>query len=190
MVLEPEYCLVIFSAIGSCNRPSKATVKRTTKRRAAWFVSYVGHFTTHVQTCLTTNRVCVRSCVNTDFWLDTITRKSRYTRDLRHLLQNKFDKSQLDVQHVQILLQKQIELFSTFCNNFAFLQQPDFLQDRFDPWVVKCPTYEANQAARFFVVRFNYRSFRWSITGADCRKNDYRYTVLWFKSHGFSSRSP
>ena len=122
------------------NRPSKATVKRTTKKRAAWFASYVEHFTTHVQTCLTTNRVSVTSCVNTDFWLDTITRKSRHTRDLRHLLQNKFDKSQLDVQHVQILLQKQIELFSTFCNNFAFLQQPDFLQDRFDPWVVKWAT--------------------------------------------------
>ena len=142
VALEPEYCVpvVIFSAIGSCNRPSKATVKRTTKKRAAWFASYVGHCTTHVQTCLTTNRVSVRSCVNTDFWLDTITRKSRYTRDLRHLLQNKFDKSQLDVQHAQILLQKQIELFSTFCNNFAFLQQPDFLQDRFDLWVVKWAT--------------------------------------------------
>ena len=124
MALEPEYCLVIFSAIGSCNRRSKATVKRTTKKRAAWFASYVGHFTTHVQTCLTTNRVSVRSCVNTDFWLDTITRKSRHTRDLRQLLQNKFDKSQWDVQHVQILLQKQIELAWTI---LYFLQQLCFL---------------------------------------------------------------
>ena len=126
MALEPEYCVpvVIFSAIGSCNRSSKATVKRTTKKRAAWFASYVGHFTTHVQTCLTTNRVSVRSCVNTDFWLDTITRKSRHTRDLRQLLQNKFDKSQWDVQHVQILLQKQIELAWTI---LYFLQQLCFL---------------------------------------------------------------
>ena len=39
--------------------------------------------------CLATNQV-VASCVNTDFWLDKIARESRHTRDLRHLLQNKF----------------------------------------------------------------------------------------------------
>ena len=39
--------------------------------------------------CLATNQV-VASFVNTDFWLDKITRESRHTRDLRHLLQNKF----------------------------------------------------------------------------------------------------
>ena len=38
---------------------------------------------------LATNQV-VASCVNTDFWLDKITRESRHTRELRHLLQNKF----------------------------------------------------------------------------------------------------
>ena len=75
MALEPEYCLVIFSAIGSCNRPSKATV-------------------------------------------------IRHTRDLRQLLQNKCDKSQWDAQHVQILLQKQIELAWTI---LYFLQQLCFL---------------------------------------------------------------
>ena len=30
------------------------------------------------------------SCVNTDFWLDKITRESRYTLDLPHFVQNKF----------------------------------------------------------------------------------------------------
>ena len=40
------------------------------------------------QTCLATNQV-VTSCVNTDFWLDKIARESRYTPDLRHMLQNK-----------------------------------------------------------------------------------------------------
>ena len=39
--------------------------------------------------CLATNQV-VASFVNTDFWLDKITRESRHTRDLPHLLQNKF----------------------------------------------------------------------------------------------------
>ena len=39
--------------------------------------------------CLATNQV-VASFVNTDFWLDKITRESRHTRNLRHLLQNKF----------------------------------------------------------------------------------------------------
>ena len=29
-------------------------------------------------------------CCCTDFWFETITRESRYTRELRHLLQNKF----------------------------------------------------------------------------------------------------
>ena len=32
----------------------------------------------------------VASYMNTDFWLDKITRESRYTRELRHLPQNKF----------------------------------------------------------------------------------------------------
>ena len=40
------------------------------------------------QTCLATNQV-VTSCVNTDFWLDKNARESRYTPDLRHMLQNK-----------------------------------------------------------------------------------------------------
>ena len=73
--------------------------------------------TTHVQTCLATNHV-VASCVTTNFWLDKITRESRRTRVLRHLLQNKFALGLIEfVQHVQILLQK-VELLSTFCNNF------------------------------------------------------------------------
>ena len=29
--------------------------------------------------------------VNTDFWLDNITRELRHARELRHFLQNKFD---------------------------------------------------------------------------------------------------
>ena len=40
------------------------------------------------QTCLATNQV-VTNCVNTDHWLDKIARESRYTPDLRHMLQNK-----------------------------------------------------------------------------------------------------
>ena len=36
------------------------------------------------KTCLVTNQL-VTSCVNTDFWLDKITRESHHTRDLRHL---------------------------------------------------------------------------------------------------------
>ena len=51
--------------------------------------SDVARFTTHVQTLFATNQV-VASCVNTDFWLDKITRESRDTRELRHLLKNKF----------------------------------------------------------------------------------------------------
>ena len=30
------------------------------------------------------------SYMNTNFWLDNITRESRHTRELRHFLQNKF----------------------------------------------------------------------------------------------------
>ena len=51
--------------------------------------SDVARFTTHVQTCLATNQV-VANWVNTDFWLDKITPESRHTRELRHLMQNKF----------------------------------------------------------------------------------------------------
>ena len=42
----------------------------------------------------------VASCVNTDFWLDKITRESQHTRKLRHLSA------------------KQVELLCTFYNNF------------------------------------------------------------------------
>ena len=48
--------------------------------------SDVARFTTHV---LATDQV-VASYVNTDFWLDKITRESRHSRELRHLMQNKF----------------------------------------------------------------------------------------------------
>ena len=41
------------------------------------------------QTCLATNQFAA-SRVNTDFWLDKITRESHHTRELRHWLQNKF----------------------------------------------------------------------------------------------------
>ena len=46
------------------------------------------------------------SWVNTDFWLDKIW-ESRNTRELRHVLQNKFTLRRSNEQHVQILLQKQ-----------------------------------------------------------------------------------
>ena len=114
------------------------------------------------------NKIC--TCCASNWLLSNLFcskwRKSRVWRDFRVIVSN------------------QKSVFT------QLLTQTRFVVRQVWTWVVKCPTYEANQAARFFVVRFNYRSFRWSITGADCRKNDYRYTVLWFKSHGFSSRSP
>ena len=45
--------------------------------------SSVARFTTNVQTCLAINQI-VASCVNNK------TRELRYTRELRHLMQNKF----------------------------------------------------------------------------------------------------
>ena len=47
------------------------------------------------------------SWVNTDFWLDKIMWESRNTRELRHVLQNKFTLRRSNEQHVPILLQKQ-----------------------------------------------------------------------------------
>ena len=73
-------------------------------------------FNTHVQTSLVTNQL-VSSCVNTDFWLDEITRESRHTRELRHLLQNKFVLGRWNTQHVQIFLQKEK-------TTLFFMQQP------------------------------------------------------------------
>ena len=43
------------------------------------------------------------SWVNTDFWLDKIMWESRNTRELRHVLQNKFTLRRSNEQHVQIL---------------------------------------------------------------------------------------
>ena len=51
--------------------------------------SDVARFTSHVWTCLATNSIGSWSSVNTDSWLDKITRESRHTRQLRHFLQNK-----------------------------------------------------------------------------------------------------
>ena len=51
--------------------------------------SDVVRFTSHVWTCLATNSIGSCSSVNTDSWLDKITRESRHTRQLRHFLQNK-----------------------------------------------------------------------------------------------------
>ena len=59
-------------------------------------------------------------CANTDFLLDKSTHESRHTRESRNLLQNKFALGWLNVQHVQILLQK-VELLPSFCNNFSQL---------------------------------------------------------------------
>ena len=39
---------------------------------------------------LTSQVGVLQSCVNTKFWLEKITRKSLHTRELGHLLQNKF----------------------------------------------------------------------------------------------------
>ena len=58
----------------------------TASRRAE---NYIMRFTTNVQTCLATIQF-VASCENTDFWLVKITRESRYTQNLRHLLQSTF----------------------------------------------------------------------------------------------------
>ena len=57
------------------------------QKRAA--KSDVARFTPDTQTCLTAFQVVV-SCVNTDFWLDKITRESAHAREVRHLLQNQF----------------------------------------------------------------------------------------------------
>ena len=51
--------------------------------------SDVARFTSHFWTCLATNSIGSWSSVNTDSWLDKITRESRHTRQLRHFLQNK-----------------------------------------------------------------------------------------------------
>ena len=76
-----------------CTRTIQATVERAKKCATCFptllqneLKSDVARFTTHVQTCLTTSQV-VANCVNTDFWLDKITRKLCHTRALRHLLE-------------------------------------------------------------------------------------------------------
>jgi len=59
--------------------------------------------------------------MNTDFWLDKMTWESRHTRELRHLLHNKFAKDRKKVQHVQILLPK-VELLSLSATTLGNLQ--------------------------------------------------------------------
>ena len=75
----------------------KAAVKQAKKSATRFAIllqnelqTDVARFTTHVQTCLGKKINVVVSCVYTDFWSDEITRESRHTRELRHLLQSKF----------------------------------------------------------------------------------------------------
>ena len=69
------------------------------------------------QTFLETNQVVV-SCVKTDFNWNYAGSSQVRTLEWRHLLQNKFALGRQNEQNVQILLQ-QLELLSTFCNNFS-----------------------------------------------------------------------
>ena len=71
------------------------------------------------QTHLATYQVVV-SCVTTDFWLDKITRDSRHTGELRHLLQNRFASAGKKCNMYTLLKNK--ELLSTFCQNFSELE--------------------------------------------------------------------
>ena len=89
---------------------SKATVKRATKTCVLPLRN---------QPCLTAN-VVVASCVNTDFWLDKITRESCHTRELRA---KQVSLEPVNAQHEQILLLKSRttlyflqQIFAT-CNN-------------------------------------------------------------------------
>lgn len=63
-------------AAKTCNVFCNITAKQVERRWCAFFA--------HVQTCLTTNQV-VASCVNSNFWLNKVSRITPYTglRDLR-----------------------------------------------------------------------------------------------------------
>ena len=116
---------------------NKATVKGATRTgNLLWNITTEGveldvaRFITHVQTCLATNQAVANS-VNTDYWLDKITRELGHTQDVGHSLQNTFA---LPVKRATYkgFVAKSI-LLSAFLNNFfANLQQLELLQDRFD----------------------------------------------------------
>ena len=81
------------------------------------------------QTCLAPNQV-VAHCVGTNFWLDNIRRESRCTRELRHLLQNKFALGWKNAQHVQIFS------FSTFYYKFSRPATTWFVARQVWKWLV------------------------------------------------------
>ena len=64
-----------------------------------------------------TNQI-VASYVNTDFWLDKITREARHTTELNHLPKTSLPWAAKTRQHVLNLLPKK-DMLSTFCNNFS-----------------------------------------------------------------------
>ena len=92
-------CVVIVGCWKKNISQTSAKVKTATKscnffyyiaaKLTAWKAIFRVLPLTLVQLCLATSEI-VASCVNTDFWLNNITRKSIHTQDLRHLLQNKF----------------------------------------------------------------------------------------------------
>ena len=110
-----------------------------------------------LKTFLATNKI-VASCVNTDIWLGKITRGSRHTQDLRHLLQNRFACATC----TDFVARKNR---TTLATTFRKLPQPGLLRGRFDSQAVQraaslftsfCSNF-AKQVACF--CRLFYRSF-------------------------------
>ena len=104
--------------------------------------------------------------MNTDIWLGKITRGSRHTQDLRHLLQNRFACATC----TDFVARKKKRTALNFATTFRNLPQPGLLRDRFDSQAVQraaslfnsfCSNF-AKQVARF--CRPSYRSFmQWDL---------------------------
>ena len=119
--------------------------------------SDVTRFSTHVQTCFATNKIAA-SCLNTDFWLDKITR-----RDLRHLLQNKYCLGPLKLSNIADFGSKS-RTTPLLCNNFSQPATTWFVAWRVLMWVVKRATSLVNSFLTRFFCPF-YRAFTGTLLG-------------------------
>ena len=95
----------------TCNLFRNIAAKRVEKRCCEFYQP-------RSNLCFATSQV-VANCVNTDFWLDEITRESRHRRKLCHLLQNRSLSWAGKTRNMYRFCCKKVKLLATFCTIFS-----------------------------------------------------------------------
>lgn len=129
--LQPTFGLLIIF-VNSLYVPSLKLEDVSHVRRAGILVEKPRWGFYHSRSTLSSKYRVVASCVNTEFWLDKITRESDHTRELRRqLLQNKFALGWLNANMCKVCCKKDWAALCFLKELFA-IRKRDFLEDRFE----------------------------------------------------------